>query len=408
MVELENIPDEYRTDHLLLLVGANPLPNYVAARLLTKPNSKIHLLHTQVTGESADSLQKVIQEYQSKVTFELWQVDSADSAQIQSKVKEIVQSVQRSESVGLNYTGGTKTMAVHTYRVLEQTKQPIIFSYLDAQTLTLRFDGISGEQTRSVDVGKACAVNLDELAQLHGFAGFDSTPEQVTSNTVTEDILTALVEIHLTQEGYEQWREYGGTAYVDLPDLRTWPAITPFMIAIEQHLGINATSEQVAGVMGRFPQLISYSKWFNGTWLEEYVLRQLATLPANVGINSYGMGIEPIRGTSSSRSASFDLDVAAMRGYQLFAFSCMVAGVRAKRSRSAYKEHLLEVFVRARQLGGEEARVALVCHYDNPLALQAELEESLLSKGIVRVFGRQHLLKLNEYLYEWFETAHSI
>ena len=89
MVELENIPDEYRTDHLLLLVGANPLPNYVAARLLTKPNSKIHLLHTQVTGESADSLQKVIQEYQSKVTFELWQVDSADSAQIQSKAKEL-------------------------------------------------------------------------------------------------------------------------------------------------------------------------------------------------------------------------------------------------------------------------------------------------------------------------------
>ncbi|MEZ4622961.1 MAG: DUF1887 family CARF protein [Caldilineaceae bacterium] len=294
MIKLERIPNEYCADHLLLLVGANPLPNYVAARLLTKPGSTIHLLHTQVTGESADSLQKVIKEHQKKVTFELWQVDPADSTQIQSKVKEIVQTIQRSESVGLNYTGGTKTMAVHTYRVLEQTKQPIIFSYLDAQTLTLRFDGIGGEQTRSIDVGKVCTVNLNELAQLHGFAGFSHTPEQVTNNNLTEDILAALVEIHLTQEGYEQWREYGGTAYVDLPDLHTWPVITPFMTAIEQHLGINATAEQVAGAMGRFPQLVSYSKWFNGTWLEEYVLRQLATLPANVGINSYGMGIEPI------------------------------------------------------------------------------------------------------------------
>jgi hypothetical protein len=41
--------EPYRTDHLFLIVGANPLPNFVAALLLSKKGGTIHLLHSKGT-----------------------------------------------------------------------------------------------------------------------------------------------------------------------------------------------------------------------------------------------------------------------------------------------------------------------------------------------------------------------
>ena len=50
--------------------------------------------------------------------------------------------------------------------------------------------------------------------------------------------------------------------------------------------------------------------------------------------------------------------------------------------------------------------MALVCNYENHSALQIELEESLLSKGTIRVFGKSHLLTLGDHLRDWIENAH--
>jgi hypothetical protein len=94
------------------------------------------------------------------------------------------------------------------------------------------------------------------------------------------------------------------------------------------------------------------------------------------------------------------LDVAAIRGYQLFALSCTTSD-KAERS----KEHLLEAYVRARQMGGDEARVGLVCCYCDPAALQQEIEETWFTEGRVRVFGQRDLVNLPTLLQNWFETA---
>ena len=40
----------YRTPVLFVLVGENPLPNYVAARLLLEPGGRLYLVHSRGSG----------------------------------------------------------------------------------------------------------------------------------------------------------------------------------------------------------------------------------------------------------------------------------------------------------------------------------------------------------------------
>ena len=99
--------------------------------------------------------------------------------------------------------------------------------------------------------------------------------------------------------------------------------------------------------------------------------------------------------------ADFELDVAATLGYQLFALSC-----QATENKDEAKEHLMEVYVRARQLGGDEARVALVCAYDDPNQLCREIERSWDAGGKIRVFGRADLRDLPTALSNWIGTSY--
>ena len=400
MLTLEHIPAEFHTDHLLLLVGANPLPNYVAARLLTKPTSKVHLLHTGATGDVAENLRGVISNELPGVAVEFWQIDTVDSTLIRQRVTRIVATIGRSATVGLNYTGGTKSMAVHVYRALEETKRQIVFSYLDAQTLSLQFDGRDGEPTRVVHVRQKCAVRLDELAQLHGYIRFQKQPVRAVGTNDREKVIEALLAVHLTDDGFTQWRKYGESKFEQLPQRNAFPALIPLLDVVEELCGIHATPQDFAQRLGPKDQLKSYSKWLIGEWLEEYVLMRVKRLSTQIALHDYGMGVEPVQRNATSNR--FELDIAAMLGYQLFAISCMAAVPTGK---AAYKEHLLEAYVRARQLGGDEARVGLVCFYANAAQLEAELQETWLTQDAIRVFGCSHLPDLDIHLRDWFESA---
>ena len=83
----------------------------------------------------------------------------------------------------------------------------------------------------------------------------------------------------------------------------------------------------------------------------------------------------------------FEFDVVAIRHYQLYAFACTL-----DRGRATCKSKLLEAVARARQLGGSEARVALVCSIDDAPDLENEVE-SLVRDNQVKVFGRSDLLR---------------
>jgi hypothetical protein len=138
--------------------------------------------------------------------------------------------------------------------------------------------------------------------------------------------------------------------------------------------------------------------WLEGTWLEDWVL----TCVGDLGCQQRSRGLEGYlpASQSSDEKHNFEVDVVTLRGYQLFAFSCTVTT-----ERKVAKLKFLEGYTRARQLGGEEARAALVAPIDDPDKMEREIRHEWEGARRVRVFGRKHLIQLKEEIDSWFKTV---
>jgi hypothetical protein len=64
----------------------------------------------------------------------------------------------------------------------------------------------------------------------------------------------------------------------------------------------------------------------------------------------------------------------------------------------------MEAFARARQLGGEEGRAALVTTYADAAGLKAEFAADWGASRRVRVFGCGELPNLQAYLQAWYQN----
>ena len=392
----------YQTDHLFLLVGTNPLPNYVTALLLVKDDGMIHLLHSggeRGTAGVADNLKQAIQRQRPQGKEPVVQeIDEADGGRIVRKMNDILKDIEGQRSVGLHYTGGTKAMAVHGYRAVEKKQLPdVIFSYLDARTLSLKFDKQGEVQTKSIPIERACKVKLDELVMLHG-----RTLKPWEKETSLHQMYSGLVNLHATSP--EVWRKWceeelrypnNKEKIKSKTDLKSVPLPVDTPILASAFAGCESlhTLEQISLPQGW--KIDKLAKWLDGEWLEHYVLDTMKQIADDCLIHDCGMNLRTI-----PEGQGFQFDVAAMRGYQLFALSCTTSA-----NKGLCKHKLFESYIRARQMGGDEARVALVCCYQDPPALQKEIEESWFTEGRVRVFGRQHLPDLAIHMKAWFETA---
>jgi hypothetical protein len=396
---------QHQTDHLFFLVGTNPLPNYVAALLLAKDNGTVYLLHssgTHSTAGIAADLQQAIKNQRPQINIVPREIDESDSNRISQKMREILSSIDTQASVGLHYTGGTKAMAVHVYREVEKVEKKFsstAFSYLDARTLSLIIDGREGSPTRVISVGKACKMKLSELAALHG-----RPLKPYETEAVLEHTYSALVSFHSTNlKDWREWctgnlrRDKRPDKFKNITDLKTvaLPSDQSVLTPLTTSLGTTRTLGDISLPQGWTVDKLA--EFLDGKWLEHYVLSSIKRVAIDCCIHDYAMSVKPASGND------FEFDVTAMRGYQLFALSCTT-----DEKNSLCKEKLFEAYVRARQMGGDEARVALVCCHQDPPALQKEIEETWFTEGRVRVFGIQHLSSLPDHLKEWFNTANDV
>lgn len=402
----------YQTDHLLLLVGGNPLPNLVAARLLLKPGGTLHLVYSEDTASVAARLQAHLAD---ECTVKLAQaVKEAQAHDILAKMRAYVQGLEG--TVGLHYTGGTKAMAVHAYRAVADTLgnvpcQPV-FSYLDAGTFELRIDPDQHENVL-LDV----KPSLEELASLHGCYLQKGAPKRKEALVLRG---TARALGQTAAKGVDAWRRWCHHTLRDQAhNGRRWHSKTQLRRVVLQFPQSPRLREVVrmlkcelglppgATELPLDPQKLDWPfrkqepkylcRWLDGEWLEQYVLAEILAIADETELHDWGMNLQ----TDQSRSEFyFEFDVAAMRGYQFFGISCCTTV-----QKWLAKHKLFEAYTRAQHLGGEEARVGLVTGYEKNMRLEEEVTQPWEAQGKIKVFGPQHLPELRKHLKRWFETA---
>ncbi|MFH1635187.1 MAG: hypothetical protein ABIG63_14435 [Chloroflexota bacterium] len=422
MVDIR-IPDNLKSDHLFLLVGKNPLPNLIAARLLAKPGATIWLLHShdpdegpRGTKRAGEELETALLKWNPGLNIQLEGIPSSNNLGIETRIRDILRQNSLDGTVGLNYTGGTKVMAVHVYRMLEQElakkQQRPVFSYLDPRRLALRVDGHRTTPPQIIPIIRNPAlrqvveISLDELAALHGYERISKTPDWALRENTPGllELCAAIAEAHPSPTSFRNWRKWMQIEqFVNLPDLTKYPQLKTICDAFDTLCGGpgQATPDRVAAKLrpnASNPKLTSCDMWFRGVWLEvhgEACIQQIAK-QKQIKSSDKNLYYRDWR----EKTDNLELDAAAMYGYQLFAISCEAT----PKKRNA-KEHLFEVYVRARQLGGDEARAGLVCLMDDPEILEKELARAWDTQGQLKVFGRHDLKDLTGSFKRWFETA---
>lgn len=390
--------DEHKVEHLILLVGGNPLPNYVAARVLGETKGALHLVHTQKTHKIAQRLAECLRTPAENeqlagdfASIAFVQVSEDDPGDIFGKVHKLAADL--SSSVGLNYTGGNRPMSVHAYDAVKQARSSAKFSYLDAGRLKmLVHDAHRTPRRFRADV--LLNMRLETLLQLQGLKA--SSPKPL-DKPIQPKLAAALAELHSIKEGPQawfDWRRKGSEGWKKLP--KDQPHLERVEAVLRELCGDDPTPECVAKAFDR-ESLPSTAEWWKGKWLESHIFAELQkAIKDRDDTNDALMGVKRKREDYGDRD--FDLDIVLMRRYQLFAFSCIVSS-----DAQQCKDHLMEAYVRARQAGGDEARVGLVCIYKDTQALQQEIASDLDAAGKIRVFGQDDLLSLADRIRDWLD-----
>jgi len=288
---MQEVPPKLQSDHLLLLVGSNPLPNAVAACLLLAPGGTAHLLRSPASDGVADNLGAWLRDHRGiSVQKVETLVDEGNSMSVASVSSAWVSAYKGKGRIGLHYTGGTKVMSVQSDQALAGGLA--VMSYLDPYGRQLCFDAQQpeqGEEDRYISLGSAVALTIDDIGRLHGVAlkGSHKAP----------------------------------------PYLRPiWDALTTIGIP-------------------------------------EANMRCMATVEFEVGQRRVQRAV---------------FDVLAVSGYQLFAFTCPQARAGEELDHAALKRALFACYERARRIGGDEARAALVCPPDcgDPAKITEEMVSS--------------------------------
>lgn len=434
-----------RSKYLFLLIGGNPLPVFVSAKVLAMPDGFVYLIHTKETSVYAENLRRVLSKSINfkPEQFHCLELNSpADQSQIHQDLADHLSSFKflAAESLELNYTGGMKSMAVHTYEFFKEwcrkKKLNFNFSYLDPIEGCLRF--AHGENY--TPPASECSLTLTELLALHGRKINEAEPEAVfplvcdlladiagkpggitkikdwnkefTQGIKKADLLSYLNDYY-SPTGFNR-----STLFPDFNALQNFlrSSFQTKSLAVSNTAFLSSPNNQfpLVPILGQLalacmdterPNIDHWTvdslsgsllKFLNGGWLENYVLSCLEAISADCGIQERKRNF--LFNKTAVTTDAPESDVVAMQGYRLFVFSCTV-----KSSKEDCKLKLFEAYMRAQQIGGAEANVALVSGYPQPEHLREEVAEAWSeSRNRIRIFGPQHLCQLKSYLKDWF------
>lgn len=382
--------EKYKSDSLFLLIGTNPLPNFVSFKLLAKPTTKIYFVHTSETDNIADRLLNLF-----NLPKDRWNKIQVDESKPNDIFDKIYKHAKGGLSLGLNYTGGTKSMAVHAYRAIQAADVNAVFSYLDARKLEMLIN--TKDFSTSLATAFLLKPSMKELLELHGY-----TIKHAEKEPFKPDLCLELAKLH--PQELRKWcdnnlRSGSRTDIFGEKILKTveLPFQPPFEKLIPYYTGCKTFQELEKQWQWKHG-IKELAKWFDGKWLEHYTFWALQQVMHESSVHEEFLSLK-------TDKHGFEIDVAVLRGYQLFAISCTTDSKKGD-----VKLKLFEAYVRAHQLGGDEAKIGMVCFAphdqadNNPVLIKKEIEEEWDVKDKFRVFGSNDILTLQTHLKDWFNS----
>jgi len=326
-------------EQLLLLVGSNSLPNFIAS-LILKPKS-IRLFYSPESEPVKDYLQKKLIDRLGNIEIVDIRIDNATDP---SKVRTAFASI--SSDAHLHYTGGTKTMAAHArmaFRDAGGTDEQA--SYLDERNAVLRFDhGYEIPETKW-----DFELSLDEILGLHGITILPTRAVQVLSpanlnlpiaadaNKIAEAVLK---DQCLANRLYNVNRVDGEPQ--SFSDAKKCPVNLDDLVS-------GLTIKQLPESDWQKSTFKHWCKFLEGGWLEYWCGGFVQDIAKKSEVR---VGVNCMR----ENGRKLEIDLAFIRKHRLYVISC-TTDIKIK----LCKSKLFEVAMRARQLGGDLARSALVC-----------------------------------------------
>lgn len=419
---------KYNFENLVLLVGINPLPNYVVGKyfLMNNPNlKKIWLVYSEKQNEfGTEEIAKKIRDVFNKDIFEFCPLENiSDARDIKRNVEtNILEKI--SSSVHLNYTGGTKAMAVHVYRAIEKYKNipEKSFSYLDARMFALTDDdkGIVTE-----DLRKSIDISLEDLIKLHGYEKYKEERNYLEWKDALHEFDLIIQAGKL--KNYLDWKKriireiyYSNGEFEEkvnearkknskgLDDFNN----DPFKQDIICVLNKIPTEHSILDDTGNLwipDENINNKKYktrifpaidfLDGKWLENYVYIIInKALPKDIPI-SLNWKLK-----KKKDGKDFELDIITINGYQ-------ICGISITTDQQEYlcKSKGFEVFHRVNQIGGDEAKAILITcltHKSDKVDqvtkmgddLKVETNSNILVLGLEDLIKEELLPKITEFI----------
>ncbi|MFZ3383581.1 MAG: hypothetical protein WA144_06615 [Candidatus Methanoperedens sp.] len=399
---------KYNFENLVLLVGTNPLPNYVVGKyfLMNNPDlKKIWLVYSEKqndfgTREIAERIKDVLNKDCSNFGFCPLE-DISNARNIKKNVETNILD-KLTGSVHLNYTGGTKAMAVHVYRAIDKYDKSSnnSFSYLDARKFVLIDDavGIITNDLRKIININAKTFSFDGLINLHGYKKKSGGVEYGDQwNGVLEEFEKLINEKELGD--YFKWKKLIRKIYyikknekaiidTDINKIRLRIKETkikerldnkdvfynfdehPFKVHALQILSkipdtyslLNNNSElYISDITNVKKQIKPSIEFLDGKWLENYIFqilkRKLKSINGDVPLELNWI-LE--KHNANKDDKNFELDIILLNGYQIYGIS-----ITTDHDETRCKSKGFEIFHRVNQIGGEESKAILITCLDS-------------------------------------------
>lgn len=399
---------------LIVTVGSNPLPVVISILALKPPI--VHLVYTPDVSRVVNRICEYIKENKDKLPdcqTNFIELRRHTAEGIREKLVLLRDGCRTSS---LNYTGGTKLMAVHTHEFWSECGgQPANASYLGADG-KLYFDD---PKVDPISEDQLPALSLAELCQLH----FGKRPNHQGDEHLIEKRLALAKQIHqfVSGQNFEEYQKllpplYGDNTSVDLieyplecPVKCSWNAAKVVNFAskgaffkMDLSLLFKALDIEATNIEGfsrwlegetytqqkskeRQKTCLKNAQWLYGGWLEVWLADQLSQARTEAGVPLFKEIHQNV--VVGDKPDDFEMDVVAVQGYRLFLFSCTVDD-----KKHLVKSKFFEAANRTARIGGEHARAAMVCLYPHPQeVLMTVQEEHWQGYDTLRLFGAKHV-----------------